>query len=149
MVCIGVFSLSYFVCNLLPNIILLFLNLKYWQFLWYTLECQEKKAQCFGTRHSGEHFITIVVTTHLSFGLDCFVLCLNTKYWRFVGHFCKFVSIKKSKAVILVLFRIIDMAMLGGGRFWDNTSFFYSKQFNMSLNLLWRSMHGVGSLTSS
>ena len=50
--------------------------------------------------------------------------------------FCKLVTIKKITAMLLVFIKSIDMAMLGGGQFWDNALFFYGKQCNMSLNLL-------------
>ena len=50
--------------------------------------------------------------------------------------------------MLLFSIRISGMAMLGGGQFWDNASFFYGKQCNMSLYLLWRFVHGVGSLAS-
>ena len=57
--------------------------------------------------------------------------------WDILGFsFCKLVTIKKIKAMLSVFIKIIGMAMLGGGRFWDNALFFYGKQCNMSLNLL-------------
>lgn len=89
-------------------------------------------------------------TLFLNLIILCYVWTQNNGFlWDILGFsFCKLVTIKKIKAMLLVFIKIIDMAMLGGGRFWDNALFFYGKQCNMSLNLLWWSMHGVGSLTS-